>query len=125
MSRTIMFGSALVLVLLVLAGCGGSGDDAAMPTSEAAPAWNHDPEDAALGPSAWGDIDYTFEKCLTGTGQSPVDIATTVPADLPPLEFGYTATPLLVENTGHVIEVPMPEGTNHTLTIGDDEYRLA
>jgi carbonic anhydrase len=110
--------SALVLALVV-AGCGYGSDD------EATPAWSHDPANESVGPEAWGELDDSFEQCLAGTSQSPVDIATTVPAELPPLEFDYTATPLVVENTGHVIEVPMPEDSDHTLTIGDDEYRLA
>jgi carbonic anhydrase len=105
------------LLVLVLASCGGDGETAP-------PSWSHDPDDASLGPTAWGEIDESFEQCVTGTGQSPVDIAGSVTADLPPLEFGYTATALVVENTGHVVEVPMPEDSNHTLTIEDDEYRL-
>jgi carbonic anhydrase len=116
-------GLAVVLGSFVLAGCGGdSGDEAAVMPE--APAWNHNAKNRILGPANWGNIDESFEQCLTGTGQSPVDIAATVPAELPPLEFSYTATPLVVENTGHVIEVPMPEDSDHTLTIEDDEYRL-
>jgi carbonic anhydrase len=118
-----VLGSALVLVLLAVAGCGGSGDEDAAP-AEVPPAWSHDPANASLGPESWGEIDDSFEQCLTGSGQSPVDIATTMPAELPPLELGYSATPLAVENTGHVIEVPMPEGSDHSLTVGEDEYRL-
>ena len=116
-------GAAVVLCSLILAACGGV---AVEPTASAAepPAWNHDPDDPTLGPTRWGAIDEAFELCLTGTSQSPVDIADAVPADLPPLEFDYAATPLVVENTGHVIEVPMPEDSVQTLTIGDEDYRL-
>lgn len=103
---------------LVLAGCAGSGD------GESAPSWNHDPDDTSLGPAAWGEIDQSFEQCLEGDRQSPVDIAGTVPADLPPLEFSYPATPFVVENTGHVVEAAMPETGAGTVTIGDDVYRL-
>ena len=115
-------GLAAMLCALVLVGCADdSADEDATPD---APAWNHDREDTTLGPTEWGDIDESFEQCLTGTGQSPVDIAATVPAALPPLEFAYESTPLVVENTGHVIEVPLPEESDHILTVEDDEYRL-
>jgi carbonic anhydrase len=122
MTRTLgrRLASAAVCIGL-LAACGDSGPT---PSAPAEPAWNHDPDDASLGPTAWGSIDPSFEACRTGTSQSPVDIATTVEADLPPLVFDYGATPLVVENTGHTVEVPMSEGSEQTLTIGEDEYRL-
>lgn len=105
----------------VLVACGGSEPT---PSAPAEPAWNHDPDDASLGPTAWGSIDPSFEACQAGTNQSPVDIASTVDADLPPLVFDYRATPLVVENTGHTVEVQMPEGSEQTLTVGEDEFRL-
>ena len=111
MRRAVAFACALVL-----AGCAGD--------SEEPPAWNHDPNDATLGPTAWGEIDESFEQCEAGQSQSPVDISGPVRANLPDLRFDYPAVPLEVENTGHVIEVPMPESSNGTLTIEGTEYRL-
>ena len=105
----------------VLVACGGSEPT---PSAPAEPAWNHDPDDSSLGPTAWGSIDPSFEACQTGTSQSPVDIASTVEADLPPLSFDYRAKPLVLENTGHTVEVPMPEGSEQSLIVGEDEYRL-
>jgi carbonic anhydrase len=102
----------------LLVGCGGGDGDTA------APAWNHDPGDGELGPAAWSEIDESFEQCLQGDEQSPVDLTNAVPADLPELEFDYAETPLVVENTGHVIEASVPESSNLTLTIGGDVYRL-
>lgn len=110
--------------LVVLAACTGPVDEEPSVAASGPPAWNHDPADTSLGPEGWGSIDVDFEACLTGTSQSPVDISGAVPADLPALEFDYAATPLVVENTGHVIEVPMPEDSAQTLTIGDEDYRL-
>jgi carbonic anhydrase len=110
--------AAAVACALALAGCGGNGG------GESAPAWNHDPADTSLGPPAWGGIDESFEQCVGGEEQSPVDIAGTVIADLPELELDYPATELTVENTGHTIEVSVPESSNLTLTIGGAEYRL-
>ena len=107
---------------LVLAGCSGDSEDAA-PSTEP-PAWNHDLDDADLGPGAWGEIDESFEQCAAGERQSPVDVSDTVIANLPDLEFDYPATQLTVENTGHTVEVSVPESSNLTLTIGGAEYRL-
>lgn len=114
--------TAAVLVaaaLVALPACGDDSEDAATDP----PAWNHDPGDA-IGPSGWGSIDASYEQCLSGTEQSPLDIATTVETVLPRLEFSYRPTPLVVENTGHTIEVPMPEESDNTLLIGDGAYRL-
>jgi carbonic anhydrase len=105
--------------VLVLASCGGPGGSASEP-----PAWNHDPADANLGPESWGSIDPSFEACMDGFEQSPIDIADPDASDLPPLVFDYSTTPLVVENTGHVIEVPMRDDGDQTLTIGEDVYRL-
>lgn len=105
-----------------IVGCGGESSDDGAPSVPLA--WNHDPADAELGPEAWGGIDRAFETCRTGLAQSPVDISEEVVADLPQLEFDYPEAPLVVENTGHTIEVPMPEDGGQTLTIGGDEYRL-
>jgi carbonic anhydrase len=113
--------AAAALCTLILAACGVAVEPTAAPAEQ--PAWNHDP-DSTTGPTRWGAIDEAFEACAEGTSQSPVDIAATVPTELPPLEFDYSGTPLVVENTGHVIEVPMPEEGDQTLTIGDEVYRL-
>lgn len=109
---------AVALVASVLAGCGG-GDPAAPET----PAWSHDPADAS-GPAGWGGVDASYRQCVDGTRQSPIELGGAVRRELPPLRFDYAAAPLTVENTGHTVEVPMPEGGTHTLTVGGDEYRL-
>ena len=103
------------------AGCGGSGDSDG--TAEGAD-WSHSSADPALAPKAWGTIDESFVACGTGKEQSPVDLTKVVDADLPPLEFSYPRVRFTVENTGHTIEATMPEGSNLTLTVGDDVYRL-
>ena len=109
---------ALLACAALLAGCGGGDGEAESPS------WNHDPDDAELGPSSWGEIDPSYELCAAGRSQSPIDIADAVATELPTLEFDYSPAPLVVENTGHVIEVPMPESSDNTLRIDDEEYRL-
>jgi len=101
--------------------------------------WNHNPT-SPIGPSFWGSLTFPFATCGSqldpglqpqqpafvevGKKQTPVDIvtATTVPAALPALAFHYVATPFVVENTGHVVEVPYAPGS--TLRVGQDTYGL-
>jgi carbonic anhydrase len=110
---------SVLAVSLALVACGR------VDPTPSASAWNHDPADGQRGPEAWGEIDPAFEACAAGAEQSPVDLVDAVDADLPPLEFDYAPVPLVVENTGHTIEVPMPEdGAPQTLTVGEDTYRL-
>ena len=42
----------------------------------------------------------------------------------PPLLLSYDASELAVENTGHVVEVPIPAGVEDVLQIGGDRYQL-
>jgi len=99
-------------------------------------AWNHDPA-SDIGPNFWGTVTFPFATCGSalvvdpvgpfvevGKKQTPVDIVTanTVPAALPGLTFQYLATPFIVENTGHVVEVPYAPGS--FLRDGQDTYEL-
>ena len=85
--------------------------------------WNHNPA-SPIGPRHWGNIGYPA--CGTGAGQSPVDIDTRAVTRLngPPLLINYERSGLGVENTGHVVEVPIPAGVTDTLRIGNDTYQL-
>ena len=88
--------------------------------------WNHDPG-SPIGPFHWADIDPTFGACATGTRQSPVNIETARVgvAHGAPLQLRYHASELAVENTGHVVEVPIPAGADDVLQIGGDRYTLS
>jgi carbonic anhydrase len=93
--------------------------------------WNHDPA-SAIGPTFWGSLTFPFATCgagdptfvEVGKKQTPVDIVTadTVVAARPPLRFFYHATPFVVENTGHVVEVPYDPSSE--IRVGDDRYGL-
>ena len=85
--------------------------------------WNHDPA-SPIGPPHWGEIGFPI--CGQGTSQSPVDIRTDTVAAYRggPLLLRYESSELVVENTGHVVEVPIPAGVNDTLQIGGDHYGL-
>ncbi len=109
--RTLLVLSATVALLV------GAG------TVNGATLWNHDPA-SAIGPAHWGDLDPSFAACETGRSQSPVNIVHTVRGGGPALRFRYADNELVVENTGHVIEVPMPAGGHQTLGIGGKTYTL-
>ncbi|MGE5239525.1 MAG: carbonic anhydrase [Chloroflexota bacterium] len=101
-------------------------------------AWNHDPA-SDIGPNFWGSLSFPFAACgsqfdpvtnvldgfvQVGLKQSPVDIvvASTIPTALPALTFQYNPTPFIIENTGHVVEVPYEAGS--FLRVGQDTYQL-
>jgi carbonic anhydrase len=87
-------------------------------------AWNHNPA-SPIGPLHWGDLDG-FSVCGTGKHQSPVDFDT-AHVDVrhgPPLLLRYDVSELAIENTGHVVEVPIPAGVEDVLQIGGDRYLL-
>jgi carbonic anhydrase len=88
-------------------------------------AWNHDPG-SLIGPSHWAEIDPGFGVCGSGMQQSPVDIETghIGVGHGPPLLLRYDASELVIENTGHVVEVPIPPGVEDVLQIGGDRYQL-
>jgi carbonic anhydrase len=101
-------------------------------------AWNHDPA-SDIGPNFWGSLSFPFAACGSqfdpvtnvldgfvhvGRKQTPVDIdvATTILTALPAIQVNYNAAPFIVENTGHVVEVPYPPGS--FLRVGQDAYEL-
>ena len=82
-------------------------------------AWNHDPG-SPIGPYHWAEIDPGFSVCGSGMHQSPVDIETAHVGVVhgPPLLLRYDASEFAIENTGHVVEVPIPPGVEDVLQIG-------
>lgn len=109
----------LALALAVAGTTWATAASAAVP-----PEWNHDPADPTRGPLGWAQVDAMFEACSAGRSQSPVDVGRTRSARLPELRFHYPRVPLTVENTGHVIEVPVPEGSDARLRVGRTTYEL-
>ena len=98
------------------------GSTALAGTAPAPPgAWNHDPA-SPIGPLHWADIGFPI--CGQGTSQSPVDIRTDQVAAYhgAPLLLRYESSELAVENTGHVVEVPIPADAHDSLQIGGDRY---
>src|SRR5512135_905599 len=85
--------------------------------------WNHDPA-SSTGPTHWGTLNPAWSVCASAEGQSPIAVKATRSENLPALRVDYARTPVVVENTGHVVEVPQPANGGGTLLVGDHRYRL-
>lgn len=71
------------------------------------------------GPEHWGALAAEFEKCGSGTVQSPINIKS---VNVAPIVFDYQQVPLTVVNNGHTIQVNYPTGS--TIKIGAQEFEL-
>lgn len=75
------------------------------------------------GPSHWGDLGYPT--CQEGTEQSPIDISRTRSRGLANPVFSYAKVRMLVEDTGHTIQVtPSPDSPVSSMTVGGKVYSL-
>ncbi|RZU53966.1 carbonic anhydrase [Krasilnikovia cinnamomea] len=96
---------------------------AARAQAAGAPAWNHDPA-RPEGPPHWSTLTPDWEACGGAGDQSPVALGHGSRTPLPMLRIDYPRVPLVVENTGHVVEAPQPADLPGTLRSGPDTYRL-
>jgi carbonic anhydrase len=77
------------------------------------------------GPEHWGKLDPDYAACTLGKAQSPVDIRSPEPADLPSLRFVDVPGPLTVINNGYTaVRVNYATGNGNLLIVGDKQYEL-
>jgi carbonic anhydrase len=69
----------------------------------------------ATGPDRWGALDSDYAACATGRQQSPVDLTTASPRDLPDPQITYQPGAGRISNNGHTVQVDVPEGNVLTL----------
>jgi carbonic anhydrase len=84
-----------------------------------APHWTYS---GSTGADKWGSLDPEFAACSQGQRQSPIDIRSTVRADLPPIEFAYQPTPLAIVDNGHSIKVDTADAGE--ITVDGETYAL-
>ena len=115
--------AGLGLTLLVTVAAPGVVAASAAPPPAAT--WSHNPA-SSIGPQFWSSLDPAWRECAKADGQSPVVVVSSEVANtaLPLLRAEYARTPLLVANTGHVLEVPQPNADGGTLVIGTGTYHL-
>ena len=75
-----------------------------------------------LGPDHWGDLKPEFAACKDGHRQSPINIQSPQPADLPAIEFDYKPSPLRIVDNGHTILITYAPGS--FIRVGDKRYEL-
>jgi carbonic anhydrase len=76
----------------------------------------------ANGPDAWSRLQPGFDKCATGSRQSPIDIREGIAVDLEPIQFDYHPGSFTVVDTGHTVQVSVPPGSS--ITIQGRRYEL-
>jgi carbonic anhydrase len=70
----------------------------------------------AAGPEAWGKMQPEFNKCASGTRQSPIDIRGGIAVDLEPIRFDYRPSSFSVIDNGHTVQVNVEPGNSITIT---------
>jgi carbonic anhydrase len=89
---------------------------------ESDPHWTYEGE---AGPEHWAELSPKFEKCGTGTRQTPIDLASSevVPMGLEDVEFQYGTAEATVLNNGHTVQVNVSEG--NLIVLDGVTYELA
>ena len=73
---------------------------------------NHWSYDGDSGPQAWGRLKTEFNKCASGTRQSPIDIRDGIRVDLEPVQFDYKPSAFAVLDNGHTVQVNVAPGNS-------------
>lgn len=130
--------SMTALLLVFVAGCSKSGDQAQEQVTEEpktevaateAPHWSYEGD---TGPSNWGTLSGEWSACSGGQSQSPIDIDQTVSmADMPALSAQFKPAALRIVhnehiadgiNNGHTIQINYSNGD--MLAVGDEQFEL-
>lgn len=106
MNRSLLIGYSFpVVITLATSGCATK-----QKTHQSEAHAAHWTYSGATGPAHWGELSPDYALCSTGKSQSPIDIASTTPRDLPNIVFRYHSTPLNVINNGHTVQVNCAPG---------------
>ena len=81
--------------------------------------WSYE---GATGPDKWGSLDSANGICLSGSQQSPLNIAEPISARLPALNIRWPKRPDTIVNNGHTIQLNFAGGD--TLNVGNRSYAL-
>ena len=77
--------------------------------SEGKSAWGYTGHNS---PESWGTLSPKYHTCSEGENQSPINVTTSLDADLEALKLSYTKGSKEIVNNGHTIQVNMEAGDN-------------
>ena len=83
------------------------------------PHWSYE---GSTGPDHWGDADAASKVCAAGSEQSPINITSSIKAQLPPLGTAWARNADSIVNNGHTIQLNFEQGSK--LTVGNNSYAL-
>ncbi|WP_022722066.1 carbonic anhydrase [Rhodopseudomonas sp. B29] len=87
--------------------------------AEGAHHWGYEGD---TGPAKWGELDPANQICTIGVQQSPIDISSTISANLYPLEIHWADSADTIVNNGHTIQLNAAPGS--TLKLGSANFDL-
>jgi len=74
------------------------------------------------GPARWGELDPANRVCSLGMQQSPIDIGTTIRAQLDPIKIMWDKHAETIANNVHTIQLDI--GDTSVLAYGETNYRF-
>ena len=75
------------------------------------------------GPEKWGDMKSEYAACKSGLNQTPINLETSVVAQMPALQFGYEPEELKLVNNGHTVQVEIDPG--NFMRVNGQRWQLA
>jgi len=73
-------------------------------------------------PESWGNLSPKYTMCSAGKNQSPINITSSLDADLAPIDFHYATSPKSIVNNGHTVQVNVKDGSY--MSIDGIDYKL-
>ena len=102
--RTVLRSTAIAAI-----GCACCGSLSGTANASGGSGWSYE---GATGPAEWGSIGNDYAACSQGSAQSPIDLASPIPAEFRPAALRWQdATDGQVINNGHTIQVNVPNGS--------------
>jgi carbonic anhydrase len=120
--RRILWAPLMITAVLGGVSCGDDGpsqqtkaESQAESQAEVSAHWSYE---GAEGPAAWGALSAEYAACSVGLAQSPIDIGTAQPSDLPDLQINYVAGDVSVTDNGHTVQATAASGSSSIIVDG-------